>query len=509
MTWNLGDLFDKRARPQDVALIDCRASKAPSAYTFGQLDATADACARGLVGRGLGKGDRIAIMSLNRAEFIICWLGILRAGMVAVPVNYKLATDTIAHVFVDSAIRLAFCDVARRRRVPDGCPVVGFADDEASEFEAFLDPGAFRSVDVGDADEAAIFYTSGSTGRPKGVPATHRGQTWIIDTRLAAATGGGAQTTVVAAPFFHLNGLGSTMAMLANGGTTVLLPEFDAEKYVHVIMQYRATVITAVTTMLAMVIKDCERLVPSPIEHVRVVRVGSAPVTQALLAGIQAIFPNATVGNAYGVTEAGQIVFGPHPGGIPTPPISVGYPAQGAECRLLDERGGADDQGILWIRSPAVMTGYLNLAEKSREVLSADGWYRTNDIFRRDADGFYYFVGRADDMFVCGGENLYPSELEGLLERHPDVAQAVVVPVPDELKGEKPVAFVVRKAGRTVSESELKRFALEHGPAYQHPRMVTFLSALPWAGTNKIDRKALVRQALSLWEKRPPAKRPE
>jgi long-chain acyl-CoA synthetase len=509
MTWNLGDLFDKRARPQDVALVDCRQWEAPRAITFAQLDALADACARGLVGRGLRRGDRVAIMSLNRAEFIVCWLGILRGGMVAVPINHKVAADTIAHMFADSAVRLAFCDVPRRARGPAGCPVVGFADDGAGELEAFLDPGAFRSVEVGDGDEAAIFYTSGSTGRPKGVPATHRGQTWIIDTRLAAAAGGNAQVTVVAAPFFHLNGLGSTMAMLANGGKTVLLPEFDAGKYVHAIVQHRATVITAVTTMLAMVIKDRERLVPAPIEHVRVARVGSAPVTETLLAGIQAIFPNATVGNAYGVTEAGQIVFGPHPTGVATPPISVGCPAAGAECRLLDERGEPADEGILWIRSPAVMTGYLNLAEKSREVLSADGWYRTNDIFRRDADGFYYFVGRADDMFVCGGENVYPSELEALLERHPDVAQAVVVPVPDELKGEKPVAFVVRKADRAVSESELKRFALEHGPAYRHPRMVTFHTALPWAGTNKIDRKALTQQALSLWRNQSPAERSE
>ena len=146
------------------------------------------------------------------------------------------------------------------------------------------------------------------------------------------------------------------------------------------------------------------------------------------------------------------------------------------------------------------MSGYLNMPAKTREVLTADGWYISGDVFRRDADGAYFFVGRTDDMFVCGGENVFPGEVEHLLERHPDIVQACVVPVPDEIKGEKPFAFVVLRAGSKLTEHDIKRYALEHGPAYQHPRRICFVDALPLAGPNKVDRKGLKQKAAALWQ---------
>jgi long-chain acyl-CoA synthetase len=151
---------------------------------------------------------------------------------------------------------------------------------------------------------------------------------------------------------------------------------------------------------------------------------------------------------------------------------------------------------MLWIRTPANMSGYLNLPEKTREVLTSDGWYISGDVMRRDDTGAYYFVGRADDMFVCGGENIYPGEVETVLERHPDIIQACVVPIPDEIKYEKPFAFVVIRAGSHVTEDEVKRHALAHGPAFQHPRHVVFVPELPLASTGKVDRVALRRLAL-------------
>ena len=146
------------------------------------------------------------------------------------------------------------------------------------------------------------------------------------------------------------------------------------------------------------------------------------------------------------------------------------------------------------MRNPAVLAGYHNLPERSAKVLH-DGWYNSGDVMRRDANGFYYFVGRADDMFVCAGENIYPSEVEKLLESHPAIQQAAVVPLPDEERSHVPVAFLVLRAGATLTAEAVKRYALEHGPAYQHPRRVQFLADLPWAGTNKVDRNALIRDA--------------
>ena len=157
---------------------------------------------------------------------------------------------------------------------------------------------------------------------------------------------------------------------------------------------------------------------------------------------IRRALPQAAVTNAYGTTEAGPVVFGPHPKGLPQPEMSVGYPHRRSQLRLVDGENRDADQGVLEMKCPALMNGYHNRPDVT-PPFTADGFYITGDVFRRDADGFHYFIGRTDDMFVSGGENIYPADVERMLERHPDVAQAAVVPIDDEIKGQKPVAFVV------------------------------------------------------------------
>jgi acyl-CoA synthetase (AMP-forming)/AMP-acid ligase II len=211
---------------------------------------------------------------------------------------------------------------------------------------------------------------------------------------------------------------------------------------------------------------------------------------------VRAAFPDAEFANGYGTTESGPGGFGPHPEGKRRPDTSIGYPLPFVEVELVG--GATPDEGVLHIRAPTMAPGYLNLPAKSAEKFH-DGWYDTGDVMRRDADGFFYFVGRADDMFVCGGENVYPGEVEKLLERHEAIHQASVVPVADEIKGEVPVAFVVPRKGNMPTEDEIRRYALANGPAYAHPRRVVLLSELPLAGTNKIDRKALIEHARNMF----------
>ena len=154
----------------------------------------------------------------------------------------------------------------------------------------------------------------------------------------------------------------------------------------------------------------------------------------------------------------------------------------------------AADEGVLEMKCPAVMLGYHNRPDLPSPI-TPDGFYVTGDVFRRDANGFHFFIGRTDDMFVSSGENIYPTDVERMLERHPDIAEAAIVPVDDPVKGQKPVAFVVPEPGRALDEAEVKRFALANAPAYQHPRFVWFIDALPLASTNKIDRTALKQMA--------------
>jgi hypothetical protein len=243
-----------------------------------------------------------------------------------------------------------------------------------------------------------------------------------------------------------------------------------------------------------MMLRERELLARTDLSSVEFLRMGSAPVSASLMAAVHQALPKTQLTNAYGTTEAGPVVFGPHPQGIPQPELSLGYPHPKVQLRLVDGDNRDADQGVLEMKCPAVMLGYHNRPD-TPSPLTQDGYYVTGDVFRRDAQGFHYFVGRTDDMFVSGGENIYPTDVERMLERHSDVAQACVVPIDDDIKGQKPVAFVVPKGGRRPSEDEIKRFALANAPAYQHPRFVWFLAELPLASTNKIDRSAL--QALA------------
>ena len=497
MLSNLGDLVDRTQDPDKLALIDCLEWERPAHYSHRDIDRLACAVASALEGRGLQPGQRVGILSANRVEFLAAYFGIMRAGLVAVPINHKFPRATIEFVLQDSDVRLVFCDAARRPLLPAATPVVEFEAD----WQGFLGAPQFETVRPGPGAIAMILYTSGSTGRPKGVPLDHAGHLWTVRSRLA----GGPyrdHRLLVAAPLFHMNALGTSKFVFAAHAAMVLLPQFDARRYVEAIGRFGVTWITSVPTMMALAVREQATLAATDVSSVRTVRMGSAPVTQKLVDDIRRAFPGATVMNAYGTTEAGPAMFGPSPQGLKKPDLALGWPLPGVEVRLIDAAGRDADEGVLWIRTPANMKGYLNLPEKTREVLTPDGWYISGDVFRRDAAGAYSFVGRSDDMFVCGGENIYPGEVEHLLEAHPDIVQACVVAVPDEIKGEKPFAFVVPRPGASLTEAEVKRYALEHAPAYQHPRQVVFMPALPLAGTNKVDRKVLASAALEHWRAR-------
>jgi acyl-CoA synthetase (AMP-forming)/AMP-acid ligase II len=448
----------------------------------------------------LQRGDRVALLAANRAEYIAAYYGIMRAGLVAVPVNFKFPRDTIQFIIRDAGAKFVFSDRAREADCPPGIVSVTFG----ATFEAFLDPGPFAAV-VPRPDEPAMFlYTSGSTGTPKGVVLSHQSHIWVVETRLAA--GLERHRYLIAAPLYHMNALALAKLACAAYATIVLLPQFSAAAYIEAIGRYRCTWLTAVPPMIAMMLRERAALARTDLSSVEFVRMGSAPVSASLMAALREALPGAAASNAYGTTEAGPVVFGPHPRGLPQPALSVGYPHPKVSLRLVD---GADQnaaQGVLEMKCPALMLGYHNhpvpsppsparAGGEDSGPITPDGFYITGDVFRRDADGFHYFVGRTDDMFVSGGENIYPADVERMLERHPDVAQAAVVPIDDDIKGQKPVAFVIRKPGRALDVDGMKHFALANAPAYQHPRSVWFVDELPLASTNKLDRAALQRMA--------------
>ncbi|MGE5169646.1 MAG: class I adenylate-forming enzyme family protein [Rudaea sp.] len=498
--YNLGDLVDRSRDPSKVALIDLGGEAGPREYTFGALDALASGVARALLARGLSRGDRVAILSANRAEYLAAYYGAMRAGLVAVPVNHRFPPDLIGFVVRDAGARLLFCDRARRAQCPDDVPVVELDAVGASGFDAFLDPGPFTAIEPRPGEAAMILYTSGSTGRPKGVVLSHRSHLWVVEVRLAGQDLA-RHRYLIAAPLYHMNALALAKLACAAHATIVLLPQFSAAAYLRAIEEYRCTWLTAVPPMIAMMLRETALLARTDLSSVEFLRMGSAPVGPNLVAAIAKAMPHARVSNAYGTTEGGPVVFGPHPAGIAQPVLSVGYPHPRVQLRLVDGDDRNAVQGVLQLKCPAVMSGYHNRPELV-PPFTEDGFYVTGDVFRRDEHGFHYFVGRVDDMFVSGGENIYPGEIEKRLEAHPDIVQACVVPIDDEIKGTKPVAFCVVREGAELTEDDVKQYALAIGPAYEHPRFVWFVERLPLASTNKVDRKAL--QALARERAGPP-----
>lgn len=505
---NLGDVVGPHSPSDRLAFIGLDGGLHESPYRFDQLNDLANATARGLSARGYEQGERIAILAANSVEYIAVVLGIMRAGLVAVPVNYRFPKALIEYVVADSGARLLFCDSARAEQAPTDVERVLLDGGLQAGLNQFVDPGAFVSFAPTADEPAMILYTSGSTGKPKGVVLSHAAHLWVVRTRLQA-TPLANERALIAAPLYHMNALALALLTLASGATAVLLPQFIAQDYIEAIERYRCTWLTAVPPMIAMMLREQARLARADLSSVRVVRMGSAPVSASLLDQITQLLPNARVINAYGTTEGGPVVFGPHPAGLPSPALSVGHAHPQVQLRLRDNSGAVADEGVLELKSPGLMSGYHNRPDL-RDPFTDDGFYITGDVLRRDAEGFYTFVGRRDDMFVSGGENIYPGEIEKLLERHPAVQQACVVPVEDAIKGFKPMAFVVLRRAAQACEQQLKDFTLEHAPAYQHPRRIWFVDALPLATTNKIDRPALLLDAnRRLRERTPENSHPE
>jgi acyl-CoA synthetase (AMP-forming)/AMP-acid ligase II len=488
---NLGDLIDRGRDLTKLAVIDLGGEESPCEYCYAEIDAMTNGVARALSKLGFTRGDRIAILSANRAEFIAAYFGIMRAGFVAVPVNYRFPKKMIEFVIADAGAKLVFCDRASRENCPDGLAVVVFGEEDRDGFDRFVDPGEFETVIPEPREPAMFLYTSGSTGVPKGVVLSHQSHIWVVETRLSPDLE--RHRYLIAAPLYHMNALALAKLACAAHATVVLLPKFEAKAYIEAIGQYRPTWLTAVPPMIAMMLRETETLAKTDLSSVEFIRMGSAPVSASLMAAIHRALPKAKATNAYGTTEAGPVVFGLHPKGLPQPDNSVGYPHPKVQLRLVDGASQTATQGVLEMKCPALMNGYHNRPDV--KPFTGDGFYITGDVLRRDDNGFHYFVGRTDDMFVSGGENIYPTDVERMLEKHPDVGQAVVVAVDDDIKGTKPVAFVIPKAGHKPTEDAIKKYALENAPAYQHPRFVWFMDDLPLATTNKVDRNALRKLA--------------
>ncbi len=493
---NLAELLERAPDDEAMVLID-RSLAQPKHTTAAELLDRVLRCGAGLAAQGLAPSSRVGLLAANCGPYYDVMFGAPAAGFVFVPLNTRLPGETVSYILKDAEVELVISDAEHRHLVPPHMRHIVIGSEEWKALGAH-EPLA-GAVAVRDDDVAVHIYTSGSTGRPKGVLLTHRNITFTVLEYGMAMPG---EVMLVSAPLYHKNASMSSKLAFANGGTVVLLPQFTASGYIEAIEQHKVTMCSGVPTMFALVTAEIAARVdagyPLPdLSSVQRAFIGSAPLTEALYDDVQRLLPQAVVSNGYGTTEA-VLAFGPHPEGKSRPKISLGHQHPSVELRLVDPDTGEDaESGELWVRSPGVMVGYHNLSEATADRLT-DGWYHTGDLMRRDEDGWYYFVGRVDDMFVCAGENIYPDAVEQMLERHPGVHQAVVVPVPDDLKGQLPVAFVRVEPGKSLTVEAVRQYALANGPAYAHPRRVWFVDEIPLASTAKIDRAGLMARAVEL-----------
>jgi long-chain acyl-CoA synthetase len=498
---NLGYFFADSVKrfPGKAAIIDLHGGRERT-LTYAQLDERADRAGALVQRLGVKPGERVGMIVGNRVEFLEIFFGAMRAGAIPVAINTRLARDTLKFILEDADCRAVFIDEEAHADALAVCSSVPekIILDRNYELERDSSPRLLEPPALPENAQAFQPYTSGSTGLPKGAIMTHAGMLWYVryNQRYWPATP--EDRGLIALPLFHKNAMrGTVKPMLYAGGSFVLLPGYEPRAYLDALARYRCTYSRGVAAVFTMFLQHRDLVSKLDLSGLKSMTIGSAVVTHELMDEVERALPGVKVGESYGLTEGGS-PFRPPIDGRPVPRGSPGVQAPEYGVRLVGPDGkDRPEEGELWLKSPYNCLGYHKRPEVTREKL-VGGWLRTGDVFRRDADGFYYFKTRVDDMFSCGGENIYPKEVEDLLFRHPAVANAVVAPVPHAVKGFVPAALVVLKRGAQAEAQALKNWCLDNGPKYAHPRFVKIIPEkdLPLNGAGKVDR-ALARTRLA------------
>ncbi|MBF6352218.1 fatty acid--CoA ligase family protein [Nocardia flavorosea] len=444
--------------------------------TYTELADRIRRAAGAFAGAGIGKGDRAAVWAPNSAEWIIAALGLLTAGGVLVPVNTRFKADEAADVIRRSGAAVLLVQkgfLGGDYPAPPGIPVF----DLKSEF---LGSGAPFEGEVAGTDIADIIYTSGTTGRPKGVMMNHL-QTLRLYTEwcdLADLRAGDRYLMVN--PFFHTFGLkAGIVASLIRGATMLPVPVFDVGKVLELVEKERVTMLPGAPTLYHSLL---EYEGTRDISSLRAAVTGAADIPVDLIRRIRQELPFRSIMTGYGLTEAGTATASRPGDTFEQIATTAGTACDGVELRI-------DDDGEVLIRGYSVMQGYLDDPAGTAAAIDADGWLHTGDLGSLDEDGRLKVIGRKKDMYIVGGFNAYPAEIEGFLLAHPAVAQAAVIGVPDERMGQVGKAFVV--AREAVREADLIAWAKERMAGYKVPRSVVFLDELPLNATGKVMKDQL------------------
>ena len=509
--------------------------------TWAELHDEARTFGAALVAAGVEPGDRVALWAPNSARWIVAMLGLLQAGAVLVPVNTRFkgaeAADILrrsrarALVTVTDFLGTNHLEMLRSAGadLPELETVVvarGPAPEDAEPWDSFRARATDatrleverRSADITASYPSDILFTSGTTGVPKGVVMTH-GRTLCVATDWVAMTGLGPDDRyLMVNPYFHMFGLkAGILASTAAGAAMFPEPVFDVDRVLARVAEEQITVLPGPPTLYQSIL---DRYRKAPTEHsgpatgvslhrdradrdrhdlssLRVAVTGAADIPVELIRRIVDELPFPTVVSGYGLTEGGTASATGLDDDAETIATTVGRARPGFEIRIAGDRGDvpAGETGEILLRGPSVMAGYLDDPAATAEALSPDGWLRTGDLGVLDDRGYLRIVGRAKDMFIVGGFNAYPAEIENHLLRHPEVQQAAVIGIPDERLGEVGMAFVVTRSGDPAVGAEILAWCRDEIANYKVPRAIEIVDALPLNATGKVEKNELRARA--------------
>jgi fatty-acyl-CoA synthase len=501
-----GDLLGERARvsPERTALVTVADGRR---YSYRELDQRAVGCARmWLYGLGLRPGDRVAILSGNRVELLDAFFAAGKSGVVLVPLSTRLTANELEQIVRDCAPRALIYDgehraVVRRLRLRVD---VSFwlalderdRDNDLDFAEMVLTRGIGSSVHrrCRPEDPYCLLYTSGTTGRPKGVVIPHRQVSWNAYNTAACWQLGENDVSSIFTPLYHAGALGAFLApVLLVGGRLVLHTAFDAAEVWRVIEQEGCTVVLGVPTIWK-ILAEAPEFQTVDLSRVRWLISGGAPLPKHLIEVYRR--RGVVLRQGYGLTEVGVNCFTMTDEEAYTKAGSVGRPLMFTEAKVVAESGQelpAGEVGELCFRGPHVSAGYWNNPQATAEVYDSQGWFHTGDMALHDDEGFYFIAGRSKDMFISGGVNVYPAEIENQLLQHPDLRDAAVVGAPDETWGEVGVAFVVPREGVEVDAATLAEFLAARLARYKVPKRFIAVAELPRTPYGKVVKAELAK----------------
>jgi fatty-acyl-CoA synthase len=467
-------------------------------YTYAELNALGNRLAQALAAEyGLEAGDRIAVLSENTVEHVLLFVAAQKAGFVLVPLNFRLAAPELQYLVDDSdpALLFAAADYADTTEVlTTSAHVLPLDDVHALIHTAPVDAEPLET-DVGLDDPLMILYTSGTTGRPKGAIISHGMVVWnSVNTELRLDLTA-RDRSFNAAPFYHTGGWNVLLTpFLHHGATTFLFDGFDPEAVLRLCDDECLTILWGVPTMLKMM-ADHPVFDEASLETVRYAVVGGEAMPEPLIRTWQE--KGVPIRQGFGMTEVGVNCFSLPERDALRKIGSIGFPNFYIDTRVVDDDGAdvsAGEPGELLMSGPVVTPGYWRDPESTAEAIDADGWFHTGDIVRVDDEGYFYVVGRKKEMFISGGENVYPAEVEAAIHRHDAVAEAAVIGVDDEQWGEVGVAFVALHDGYSITHDELIAHCRSQLAKYKVPKHVRVLDELPKGHSGKIQKTTLREQ---------------